>query len=151
MGYRFLNGQRERATAPHNITQDERRQLDKHCQKIMKNLFVSYTKHDIKQYGDNVQNITFELMTRCISEGVRIIIEQNAKRGSKYLMVDFSPTDNSNSEFEYDGEHVCIVTSIDGDSEGSIYENFSNYLDACRWLSDFLLNGSYQELYIETY
>ena len=117
----------------------------------MKQLFVNYTKYDIKEQGDNVQNITFELMTRCISEGVRIIIEQNSKRGSKYLMVDFSPTDNSNSEFKYDGKHVCIVTSIDGDDEGSFYENFSNYMDDCRWLSDFLLNGSYQELYIETY
>ena len=117
----------------------------------MKNLFVSYTKHDIKEQGDNVQNITFELMTRCISEGVRIIIEQNAKRGSKYLMVDFSPTDNSNSEFEYDGQHVCSVTSVDGMDEGSVYENFRNYLDACRWLSNFLMVGDYQELYIETY
>jgi hypothetical protein len=117
----------------------------------MKNLFVSYTKHDIKEQGDNVQNITFELMTRCISEGVRIIIEQNAKRGSKYLMVDFSPTDNSNSEFEYDGQYVCSVTSVDGDNEGSVYENFRNYLDACRWLSNFLVVGDYQELYIETY
>ena len=117
----------------------------------MKNIFVSYTKHDIKEQGDNIQNITFELMARCICGGIRIIIEQNAKRGRRYIMVDFSPTDNSNSECPFDGQHVCWITSADGDNEGSIYETFRNYLDACRWLSNFLMVGDYQELYIETY
>lgn len=117
----------------------------------MKDLFVSYTKHDIKEQGDNVQNITFELMARCISGGIRIIIEQDTKRGRRYIMVDFAPTDNSNSECEYDGQHVCWITSADGDDEGSVYEKFTNYIEAVLWLSAFIRQGDFQEIYIETY
>lgn len=115
----------------------------------MKKHFASYIKTDFN--GDNNQNILFEMMALCISDGTRIIIEQNAKRGSRYIMVDLSPTDNSNSELEYDGQHVCWITSVDGDNEGSVYEKFTNYLDACRWLADFTRHGDFQEIYIETY
>ena len=115
----------------------------------MKNHFASHIKTDFN--GDNNQNILFEMMAICISDGTRIIIEQNAKRGTRYIMVDFAPTDNSNSECEYDGQHVCWITSADGDDEGSVYEKFTNYQDACRWLADFIRQGDFQEIYIETY
>ena len=103
----------------------------------MKNHFASHIKTDFN--GDNNQNILFEMMAICISDGTRII------------MVDFAPTDNSNSECEYDGQHVCWITSADGDDEGSVYEKFTNYQDACRWLADFIRQGDFQEIYIETY
>jgi hypothetical protein len=90
----------------------------------MKNHFISYDKVEFD--GDNNQNILFEMMALCISDGTRIIIEQNAKRGTRYIMVDFAPTYNSNSECEYDGQYVCWITSVDGDDEGSVYEKFTN-------------------------
>ena len=43
----------------------------------MKNHFASHIKTDFD--GDNNQNIVFEMMAICISDGTRIIIEQNAK------------------------------------------------------------------------
>ena len=52
----------------------------------MKNHFVSYDKTAFD--GDNNQNMVFEMMSICIADGTRIIIEQNPKYGSKYLMVD---------------------------------------------------------------
>jgi hypothetical protein len=116
----------------------------------MKNLFVEYTKAEIKANNGNIENITFELMSRCISEGVRIIIEQEEKKGQRYLMVDFSPTDKSNTNFIMD-DYVCAVTSVDGEDEGDISEDFTNYLDACRWLASFLSFDDYTTVYIETY
>ena len=115
----------------------------------MKNHFVSYDKVEFN--GDNNENILFEIMAICISDGTRIIIDQEAKRGRRYIMVDFAPTDSSNSEFKYDGQHVCWITSVDGDDEGDVYEKFTNYMAACRWLADFTRQGDFQEIYIETY
>ena len=116
----------------------------------MKNHFVSHIKTDFD--GENNQNILFEMMAICISDGTRIIIEQNATHGEKYLMVDFMTTDNSNpGGYEYDGLHVCQITSVDGEDEGGVYEQFTNYLDACRWLADFTRQGDFHEIYIETY
>ena len=116
----------------------------------MKNLFVEYTKQEIKANSGNIENIAFELMTRCIAEGLRIIIEQEEKKGQRYLMVDFSPTDHSNTNFIVDG-YVCCITSVDHDDEGDISEDFTNYLDACRWLASFLSFDDYTTVYIETY
>lgn len=117
----------------------------------MKRDFISYDKEYITKQGDNVQNIMFELVTRCISNGSRIIIEQKAQRGQAYIMVDFAPTDNSNSECPYDGQHVCFVTSVDNDDEGDVDESFTNYLDACRWLTDYVTNNDFHLMYNETY
>ena len=115
----------------------------------MKNHFVSYDKVEFD--GDNNQNILFEMMAICISDGTRIIIEQNAKRGSRYLMVDFAPTDNSNKNFITSDGTVVSITSVDGDDEGDICEDFTNYMDACIWMADFTRQGDFQEIYIETY
>lgn len=93
------------------------------------------------------------MMGLCIAQGTRIIVEQDTQIGQRYLMVDFSPTDNSNPEYETYLECglVCVVSSVDHDDEGKINENFANYLDACRWLADFLRQGDFTEIYIETY
>ena len=117
--------------------------------KTMKNHFVSYDKTDFN--GDNNQNILFEMMALCISDGTRIIIEQNAKRGSRYLMVDFQPTDESNGETTCDGAHVCFVSSVNNDDEGEVSKEFTNYIEAALWLSVFIRQGDFQEIYIETY
>ena len=116
----------------------------------MKNLFVEYTKQEIIANNGNIENIAFELMTRCVAEGLRIIIEQEEKKGQRYLMVDFSPTDKSNTNFIMDND-VCSITSVDGEDEGDISEDFANYLDACRWLANFLSFDDYFTVYIETY
>ena len=117
----------------------------------MKNHFVSYDKTAFD--GDNNQNMVFEMMSICIADGTRIIIEQNPKYGIKYLMVDFSPTDNSNPECETfnDCGLVCVVSSVDGDNEGQYDEGFTNYLDACNWISNFIREGDFTEIYLETY
>ncbi len=115
----------------------------------MKNHFASYIKSDFD--GDNNQNILFEMMAVCISDGTRIIIEQNKKRGERYLMVDFQPTDGSNTEAPMDGVNIGFISSVDGGNEGAFFEDFSNYMDACRWLADFIRQGDFQEIYIETY
>ena len=117
----------------------------------MKNQFVSYTRQQIANLGDQHQNIAFEMMARCISDGTRIIIEQGEMDGDKYLMVDFCPTDKSNPECETSGNQVCFVTSADGEDCGDIDEEFTNYIDACKWLANFLEFDDYTKAYIETY
>ena len=117
----------------------------------MKREFVIYDKEYITKQGDNVQNIVFEMVTRCVNNGTRIIIEKKDQRGQAYIMVDFAPTDNSNSECEYDGQHVCWVSSVDKDNEGDVNESFTNYLDACRWLADYVRNNDFDTIYNETY
>ena len=117
----------------------------------MKNHFVSYCKSDFDD--DNNQNLVFEMMAICIADGTRIIVEQEAQMGQRYLMAEFSPTDNSNPECETYLEYglVCVVSSVDHNDEGKISEYFTNYMDACRWLADFLRQGDFTEIYIETY
>lgn len=114
----------------------------------MKNHFISYDKADF--IGDDTQDKVFELMAICIADGTRIIIEREEKKGRRYLMVDFSPTDKSNTNFIMDN-YVCAITSVEGDDEGDISEDFANYLDACRWLADFISKGDFTEIHIETY
>lgn len=117
----------------------------------MKKQFVTYTQDQLSQMGDGVQNVTFELMARCINDGTRLIVEQGRIYGQKYLMVDFSPTDKSNKNFITDDNTVCSITSVEGDNEGDVSEDFSNYMDACRWLSDFFSGDNYGVVYTETY
>lgn len=115
----------------------------------MKNHFISYVKADFNKGND--QNLVFEMVALCIADGTRIIIEQETKRGNRYIMVDFQPTDASNDEVPADGLKVCFICSIDGDGEGQISEEFTNYHDACRWIVDFIRKGDFTEMYIETY
>lgn len=115
----------------------------------MKNHFIYHKKADFSK--DNDQNIVFEMVALCIADGTRIIIEQETKRGNRYIMVDFQPTDKSNEEAPADGKNVCFASSVDGDDEGDVGECFTNYLDACRWLADFIRKGDFTEMYIETY
>ena len=81
----------------------------------MKNHFIRYKQSDFKD--ENYQNKVFEMVAVCVADGTRIIIEQEATKGNRYIMIDFAPTDNSNSEYEYDGKHVCSITSIDNENE----------------------------------
>lgn len=115
----------------------------------MKKQFLNYYKAQLE--GKNNQNTIFEMMGVCIANGTRIIIEQNKKRGERYLMVDFQPTDGSNTEAPMDGVNVGFISSVDGDDEGAFFEDFSNYMDVCLWICDFIKNGDFTQIYIETY
>ena len=117
----------------------------------MRRKFIIYNKEYMTKHAGDVENIIFELVVRCVDNGTRIIIEQKAKKDLAYIMVDFAPTDNSNSEYEYDGRHVCFVSSINNDNEGDICESFANYLDACRWLADYVKSHDFATMYNETY
>ena len=117
----------------------------------MKKQFATYAQDYLSQIGDDVQNIVFELMARCINDGTRLIIEQGATYGQKYLMVDFSPTDKSNTNFITDNGSVCCVSSVKDNEEGDTFKDFRNYMDACRWLSDFLRGDDYGVIYTESY
>lgn len=113
--------------------------------------FVSYTYDEIVSYGDGASNIIFEMVASCLAYGTRIIIERG-KRGSDYIMVDFNPTDGSNSEFPCDDSNIRVtVTSVMGNNEGLYNEEFCNYADAINWLCEFLMYYEYTEVYTETY
>ena len=118
-------------------------------QEFMKKQFLSYYKAQLE--GKNNQNTIFEMIGVCIANGTRIIIEQNNKSGERYLMVDFQPTDESNTETPMDGVNVGFISSVDGDEEGAFFEDFSNYMDVCLWICNFIKNGDFTQIYIETY
>lgn len=120
----------------------------------MNKQYVSYTPNEID--SDNAQNILVEMMARCLACGDRIIIEQAEKKGQKYIMVDFSPTDNSNHEYDYDGQHVCQISSvdtIDGNDydEGKYYSNHTNYVDALNEVARIIREDGFTEMYVESY
>ena len=115
----------------------------------MKKDFVSYMSKDVN--SDNVQNILFELAARCLANGTRIIVEQDPTFGKEYIMVDFSPSDNSNGEFPYDGQHVCLITSCKGGDEGRYYSAHVNYIDALNEVARIILADGFIQMYIETY
>mgnify|MGYP007056167064 CR=1 FL=1 len=115
----------------------------------MKREFVSYLRKDVD--NDNVLNILAEMMARCLAYGDRIIIEQAPIFGRKYIMVDFSPTDNSNPECEYDGKHVCCITSVENDDEGNCFSEHVNYFDALNEVARIIREDGFIEMYIETY
>ena len=117
----------------------------------MKNLFPSFTKCEIKNMGDDIQNVVFEMFSVCIANNTRIIIEQNEVKGLTYLMVDFSPTDGSNDEFFGETMDVCVVTNIKNGDSGDLFERFRNYIDAVNWLCGFLRTEEYVDIYVETY
>ena len=50
-----------------------------------------------------------------------------------------------------DGAHVCFVSSVNNDDEGEVSKEFTNYIEAALWLSVFIRQGDFQEIYIETY
>lgn len=115
----------------------------------MKKQYVTYTPNEVN--SDNVQNILIEMLARCLACGDRIIIEQSTKRGEKYLMVDFMPTDNSNAEYEYDGLHVCQISSIEDMDEGKYYSEHTNYVDALNEVARIIHEDGFTEMYVETY
>lgn len=115
----------------------------------MKKEFVSYMRKDVN--ADNALNILVEMMARCLAYGNRIIIEQAPIFGRKYIMVDFSPTDNSNPEYEYDGSHVCCITSVNYDDEGKYFSEHINYFDALNEVARIIREDGFIEMYIETY
>ena len=114
--------------------------------------FVKYTREQID--SDSAQNIVLELAARAMAHGNRIIIEQDEKPGEKYLMVDFMPTDNSNREYEYDGLHVCQISSVDNDSEtgeGEFFSEHRNYIDAISEVCRILRVNEWHTIYTESY
>ena len=122
---------------------------NKSINQIMKKEFVSYMRKDVN--ADNALNILAEMMARCLAYGNRIIIEQAPMFGKKYIMVDFSPTDNSNPEYEYDGSHVCCITSVENDNEGKYFSEHVNYFDALNEVARIIREDGFIEMYIETY
>ena len=117
----------------------------------MKNLFPSFSKCEIKNMGDDIQNVVFEMFSVCIANNTRIIIEQNEVKGLTYLMIDFSPTDGSNDEFFGETMDACIVTSIKNGDSVDLFEHFRSYIDALNWLCGFLRTEDYVDIYVETY
>ena len=114
--------------------------------------YVKYTREQID--SDSAQNIVLELAARAMAHGNRIIIEQDEKPGEKYLMVDFMPTDNSNLEYEYDGLHVCQISSVDNDSEtgeGEFFSEHRNYIDAINEVCRILRENEWHTIYTESY
>lgn len=114
--------------------------------------YVKYTREQID--SDSAQNIVLELAARAMAHGNRIIIEQDEKPGEKYLMVDFMPTDNSNREYEYDGLHVCQISSVDNDSEtgeGEFFSEHRNYIDAINEVCRILRENEWHTIYTESY
>ena len=114
--------------------------------------YVKYTREQID--SASAQNIVLELAARAMAHGNRIIIEQDEKPGEKYLMVDFMPTDNSNREYEYDGLHVCQISSVDNDSEtgeGEFFSEHRNYIDAINEVCRILRENEWHTIYTESY
>ena len=114
----------------------------------MKREFVSYTPSELN--ASNAQNLLFEMAARCLAYGDRIIIEQGVNRGDQYLMVDFAPTDNSNAECEYDGEHVCWISSLSDTNEGKYFGSYSNYVEALADVAHIMLTDGFTEVYVES-
>ena len=115
----------------------------------MKKQYVTYTSEQVN--SDNAQNILVEMTARCLACADRIIIEQGAKNGEKYIMVDFMPTDNSNIEYDYDGQHVCQISSVDGEDEGKYYSEHVNYFDALNEVARIIREDGFREMYVESY
>lgn len=117
----------------------------------MKTQYVSYTPNEIN--SDNAQNILIEMLARCLAFGDRIIIEQGEKHGDKYIMVDFMPTDGSENPggYEYDGLHVCYISSCDGEDEGKYFSEHTNYVDALNEVARIIREDGFTEIYVESY
>jgi len=110
--------------------------------------FVTYTREQID--SDNAQNILLELAARAMVNTDRIIIEQSEKKGDKYIMVDFNPTDGSNDEWCEEG-YVMAITSVENDNEGKFFSNHRNYFDGINEVCRILRENEWHEIYTETY
>lgn len=117
----------------------------------MKQQYVTYTSEQVN--SDNAQNILVEMTARCLAGGDRIIIEQGATNGDKYIMVDFMPTDGdcNRGGYEYDGQHVCYISSVDGEDEGKYNSEHVNYFDALNEVARILREDGFREMYVESY
>ena len=117
----------------------------------MKKQYVTYTPNEVN--SDNAQNVLIEMLARCLAGGDRIIIEQSTKRGEKYLMVDFMPTDGSCNPggYEYDGLHVCQISSVEDMDEGKYYSEHTNYVDALNEVARIIREDGFTEMYVESY
>ena len=119
--------------------------------------FIKYTQSDFFANASNefepaqAQNLVFEMAASCLANGDRIIIELSDEPGEEYIMVDFAPTDNSNSECEYDGQHVCWISSVWHDDEGNYSGEFTNYFDAIKEVVRILNSTYFSQIYVESY
>lgn len=114
----------------------------------MKREFVSYTAKDLN--AGNAQNLLIEMAARCLAFGRRIIVNQD-EQGDKYIMVDFAPTDDSNAECEYDGEHVCWISSVDHEKEGQYFGGYDNYVEALDKVASIMFMDGFTKAYVECY
>lgn len=119
--------------------------------------FIKYTQSDFfanaydEFMPEQAQNLLFEMAASCLANGDRIIIELGEERGEEYIMVDFTPTDNSNSECDYDGQHVCWISSVWHDDEGNYNGSYTNYFDAIKEVVRILNSTYFSEIYVESY
>lgn len=113
--------------------------------------FIKYTANDFD--AANAQNLLFEMAASCLANGDRIIIEQGEERGEKYIMVDFMPTDGSTNRggYEFDGEHVCQISSVFHDDEGDYFSEHTDYFDALNEVARILRTDYFSEIYVESY
>lgn len=111
--------------------------------------FIKYTEQRFDL--GNAQNLLFEMAARCLAFGHRIIVEQDEEYGEKYIMLDFAPTDNSNLEHEYDGQHVARITSCEDGDEGKYFGEFTNYVDALDELARIMRCDGFYSVYVESY
>ena len=111
-----------------------------------------FIKYSQKEFDfENAENVLFEMAASCLANGDRIIIELSEERGEEYIMVDFAPTDNSNSECEYDGQHVCWISSVWHDDEGNYDGSYATYFDAIKEVARILRSTYFSEIYVECY
>lgn len=111
--------------------------------------FIKYTEQRFD--ADNAQNLLFEMAAVAMAHGNRVIVEQGKEYGEKYIMLDFAPTDNSNNEYEYDGQHVARITSVHHEEEGKYFGEFTNYVDALNELARIMRCDGFTVVYVESY
>ena len=113
--------------------------------------FIKYTPEGLN--ADNAQNLLFEMAASCLANGDRIIVEQGEERGEKYIMVDFMPTDYSTNPggYEFDGTHVCQISSVFHDDEGDYFSEHVNYFDALNEVARIIREDGFTEIYVESY
>ena len=115
------------------------------------NEFVKYTHKGFD--FENAENTVFEMVARCLAHGNRIIIELSDNPGEEYIMVDFMPTDGTCNRggYEYDGHHVCYLSSVWHDDEGNYNGEFTNYFDAIKEVVRILNSTYFSQIYVESY
>lgn len=114
--------------------------------------FITYTPAQVD--ADNAQNIVLELAARAMAYRNRIIIEQDSKPGEKYVMVDFNPSDGSYGEYNWVGNGVLGITSVDNSSEtgeGKFFSTHTNYFDGINEVCRILRENEWHTIYTESY